>query len=108
VADAKDAAVTAGKILAVLGEPHSIDHRELLVSASIGVVMYPEGGKTAEALIKNADVAMYQAKDCGRNNYQFFKAEMNWHVFERQGLENKLHHALERRELSQARAPCPF
>lgn len=100
VTDAKDAAVTAGKILAELGEPHSIDNHELLVSASIGIVMYPEDGKNAEALIKNADVAMYQAKDCGRNNYQFFKAEMNWHVFKRPGLENKLHHTLERRELA--------
>jgi diguanylate cyclase (GGDEF)-like protein/PAS domain S-box-containing protein len=100
VSDTKDAAVTAEKILAALGKPHRIDHHELLVSASIGIVTYPEDGETAEALIKNADVAMYQAKDCGRNNYQFFKAEMNWQVFERQALESNLHHALERRELA--------
>jgi diguanylate cyclase (GGDEF)-like protein/PAS domain S-box-containing protein len=99
VSDTKDAEITAGKILAALGEPHWIDNHELLVSASIGIVMYPEDGKTAEALIKNADIAMYQAKDCGRNNYQFFKAAMNWHVFDRQGLENSLHATLEQREL---------
>jgi diguanylate cyclase (GGDEF)-like protein/PAS domain S-box-containing protein len=100
VSDAKDAAVTAEKILAALGEPHSINHHEFLVSASIGIVLYPEDGNSAEVLIKNADVAMYQAKECGRNNYQFFKAEMNWHIFELQGLDNGLRHTLERRELA--------
>lgn len=102
---AKDAVVTAEKIPAALSEPHCIDHHELLVSASIGIVIYPEDGETAEALIKKADVAMYQAKDCGRNNYQFFKAEMNWHVFERQGPENGLRHTLERRELARDNPP---
>jgi diguanylate cyclase (GGDEF)-like protein/PAS domain S-box-containing protein len=80
VAHAKDAAITAEKILAALSEPHSIDHQELVVSASIGIVIYPEDGKTAEALLKNADAAMYQAKECGRNNYQFLEAETNRHV----------------------------
>jgi diguanylate cyclase (GGDEF)-like protein/PAS domain S-box-containing protein len=83
VSDAKDAAATAMKILAALGEPHTIDHHELLVSASIGIVIYPEDGNTAETLIKNADVAMYQAKDCGRNNYQFFKAAVNYSAVRR-------------------------
>ncbi len=98
VAHPQDAAVAAAKMLAALGEPHHIDELELYVSASIGIVTYPEDGNTAEALLKNADTAMYQAKDCGRNNFQFFKAEMHLHTLERQSLESDLRHALERRE----------
>jgi diguanylate cyclase (GGDEF)-like protein/PAS domain S-box-containing protein len=98
VAHAQDAAVSAEKMLAALSEPYRIDELELHVSASIGIVTYPQDGTTADNLLKNADTAMYRAKDCGRNNYQFFKAEMNVHALERQGLENDLRHALERRE----------
>ncbi len=98
VAHARDAAVTAEKILAALGEPHQIAQLELHVSASIGIVTFPEDGTTAEDLLKNADAAMYQAKECGRNNYQFFKAEMNRHALERHSLEIDLRHALQRRE----------
>jgi diguanylate cyclase (GGDEF)-like protein/PAS domain S-box-containing protein len=98
VAHPQDAAVAAEKMLAALSEPHHIDELELYVSASIGIVTYPEDGNTAETLLKNADTAMYQAKDCGRNNYQFFTAEMNLHALERQSLESDLRHALERRE----------
>jgi diguanylate cyclase (GGDEF)-like protein/PAS domain S-box-containing protein len=100
VAHAQDAAVTAEKILASLSEPHRVDQLELHVSASIGIVTYPADGTTAENLLKNADAAMYQAKDCGRNNYQFFKAEMNQHVCERHSLESDLRHALEKREFA--------
>jgi diguanylate cyclase (GGDEF)-like protein/PAS domain S-box-containing protein len=98
VAHAQDAAVAAEKMLAALSEPYRIDELELYVSASIGIATYPEDGTTAENLLKNADAAMYRAKDCGRNNYQFFKAEMNLHALERQNLECDLRHALERRE----------
>jgi diguanylate cyclase (GGDEF)-like protein/PAS domain S-box-containing protein len=98
VAHAQDAAVSAEKMLAALSEPYRIDELELYVSASIGIVTYPDDGTTADDLLKNADTAMYRAKDCGRNNYQFFKAEMNVHALERQSLENDLRHALERRE----------
>jgi diguanylate cyclase (GGDEF)-like protein/PAS domain S-box-containing protein len=98
VAHAHDAAVAAEKMLAALSEPHRIEELELYVSASIGIVTYPDDGDTAETLLKNADTAMYRAKDCGRNNYQFFKAEMNVHALERQSLESDLRHALERRE----------
>src|SRR5208283_3277475 len=98
VAHAQDAAVTAEKILAALSEPHRLDPLELHVSASIGIVTFPEDGTTAVDLLKNADAAMYQAKECGRNNYQFFKAEMNSHALERHSLESDLRHALQRRE----------
>jgi diguanylate cyclase (GGDEF)-like protein/PAS domain S-box-containing protein len=95
---AQDAAVAAEKMLGVLSEPHRIDELELYVSASIGIATYPEDGTTIEDLLKNADTAMYRAKDCGRNNYQFFKAEMHLDALERQNLERDLRHALERRE----------
>ncbi len=96
VANAKDAAVAAEKMLAALGKPHRIDELELHISASIGIVTYPEDGTTADDLLKNADVAMYRAKECGRNNYQFFKSEMNRYALVRHSLESDLHHALER------------
>ena len=98
VAHAQDAAVSAEKMLAALSEPHRLDQLELHVSASIGIVTFPEDGTTAEDLLKNADSAMYQAKDCGRNNYQFFKADMNRRALERHRLESDLRHALQRRE----------
>lgn len=98
VAHSRDAAVTAEKILAALCEPYRIDQLELHVSASIGIATYPADGSTVDALLKNADAAMYQAKQCGRNNYQFFKAAMNQDASERHTLESDLRHALERRE----------
>jgi diguanylate cyclase (GGDEF)-like protein/PAS domain S-box-containing protein len=98
VASTKDAAGAAEKMLAALGRPHRIDQLELHVSGSIGITTYPEDGENAEALLKNADAAMYRAKDCGRNNYQFFKTEMNRYAIERHGLESDLHRALERQE----------
>ena len=98
VENAKDAAGAAEKMLAALRRPYRVDQLELHVSGSIGIVTYPEDGETAEALLKNADAAMYRAKDCGRNNYQFFKTEMNRYALERHSLESDLHLALERQE----------
>ncbi len=68
---AADAAFTAQKLLAALAAPHRIDHFALQITVSIGISLYPEDGLNAEALIKNADAAMYQAKTAGRNTYQF-------------------------------------
>ena len=65
---------------------------------SIGIVTYPDDGTDAETLVRNADFAMYHAKDSGRNNYQFFKPEMNVRAVERQSLENGLRDAIERKE----------
>ena len=96
---AQDAAITAEKILQALREPHHIDSHVLNISASIGVVTYPDDGTDAETLLNNADIAMYHAKDTGRNNYQFFKPEMNELAVERQSLESDLHLAIERKEL---------
>jgi diguanylate cyclase (GGDEF)-like protein len=95
---AEDAAVTADKILAALAAPHSIAQQALHVTTSIGISVYPADGQDAETMIKNADTAMYQAKEKGRNNYQFFKSDMNIRAVERQVIEANLRRALERQE----------
>lgn len=74
---AHDAALIADKILATLAVSHSIDEHDLNVTTSIGISTYPADGQDAETLIKNADIAMYHAKDKGCNNYQFFKGALH-------------------------------
>ena len=69
----QDAALSAQNIFAVLTPTHRIDHFELQVSVSIGISIYPDDGLNIDALIRNADAAMYQAKEAGRNNYRFFR-----------------------------------
>jgi len=98
VSHAQDAAVSADKILEALRAPYVIDQREMHITASIGIVTYPDDGTDVGTLVKHADVAMYHAKESGRDNYQFFTAEMNLRASERQSLENDLRHAIERRE----------
>ena len=98
VARAADAAVSAGKILLALSAPYTIDRHDLHLTVSIGIVTYPGDGTDAETLMQNADFAMYDAKEHGRNNYQFFKSEMNVRAVERRSIENDLRHALERHE----------
>jgi len=79
VTDASDAASGADKILRAFGAPHRIGQHELQVTASIGVVTYPEDGIDAPTLMKNADLAMYHAKGSGRNRCQSFAAGMSAH-----------------------------
>jgi EAL domain-containing protein (putative c-di-GMP-specific phosphodiesterase class I) len=79
---------------------HSIDRQDLHVTASIGVSVYPDDGLEAETLIRNADTAMYQAKENGRQGYQFFKPEMNVRAVERQFIEESLRRAVERHEFA--------
>ena len=98
VAHARDAAICADKMLLALRTPHLIDQHELHLTVSIGIVTYPNDGKDVDTLLKNADFAMYHAKDSGRDNYQFFKPDMNVRAAERQSLENGLRHALQRQE----------
>ena len=97
---AKDAAVAARRILVAVLEAHSIDRHDLHVTTSIGVSVYPDDGADAETLIKNADTAMYQAKENGRQNYQFFTPAMNARAVERQSVEQSLRRALERSEFA--------
>src|SRR4029077_3058827 len=73
---------------------------DLHVTTSIGVSVFPDDGLDAETLIKNADTAMYQAKENGRQSYQFFKPAMNVRAVERQSIEESLRRALERQELA--------
>jgi diguanylate cyclase (GGDEF)-like protein/PAS domain S-box-containing protein len=98
ITQAVDAATSAKKILLALSAPHSIGGQDVHILGSIGISVYPEDGRDAETLIKNADTAMYNAKESGRNNFQYFKAEMNLKAVERQSLEGSLRRALEREE----------
>src|SRR6476646_5038883 len=82
-----------------LARPLEIDGKELVVTCSAGISLYPQDGPDVETLLKNADAAMYRAKERGRNNFRFFTAEMNERVNERLALESALRRALERREL---------
>jgi diguanylate cyclase (GGDEF)-like protein/PAS domain S-box-containing protein len=98
IAHAQDAALIAHKILTALSMPHRAKKHDLQITVSMGIGIYPEDGTDAETLVKNTDIAMLNAKDNGRNNYQFFKPDMNEHALERQSLESGLRHALEQRE----------
>jgi diguanylate cyclase (GGDEF)-like protein/PAS domain S-box-containing protein len=98
VEQSEDPAITARRMLEAVAQPHSIDRHDLHVTASIGVSVYPDDGLDAETLIKNADTAMYQAKENGRQSYQFFKPAMNARAVERQSIEEGLRRALERQE----------
>lgn len=98
VEHAEAAGNSAAKILSALAEKHSIAENEFHVTMSIGISVFPGDGEDAETLLKNADTALYHAKENGRNNYQFFKQDMNERVVERQSLEGGLRQALARHE----------
>jgi diguanylate cyclase (GGDEF)-like protein/PAS domain S-box-containing protein len=98
VTQPRDAAVTAEKVLLALSTPHRIDRQDLHLAASIGIVTYPDDGTDAAALLKHADLAMYRAKDAGRNTYRFFESDMNGYTADRHSLESGLHRAIERHE----------
>jgi len=88
------------KVLEELAAPYSLEQNIAFVSASIGITIYPNDGATVEELLKNADSAMYRAKENGRNLSQFFTTEMNEQASERRALETALHQALEREEFA--------
>jgi diguanylate cyclase (GGDEF)-like protein/PAS domain S-box-containing protein len=94
----EDAVTSAKKLLFSISAACSIGGHDLHIDGSIGMSIYPTDGTDAETLIKNADTAMYHAKQSGRNNFKFFKAEMNLKAVERQSLEGNLRRALERKE----------
>ncbi|WP_298269878.1 EAL domain-containing protein [Geobacter sp.] len=98
VSDAKDAVKVAQKIIRGFQRPFVFDGHELFVTTSIGISLYPHDGDTPEALVKNADFAMYRAKEQGRNNCQLYAPEMNSRAFDRLAMENSLRKALEREE----------
>jgi diguanylate cyclase (GGDEF)-like protein/PAS domain S-box-containing protein len=100
VEHAEDAEITGRRILKSLGEAHSVEDHDLYITASIGISVYPEDGRDAETLIKNADTAMYQAKSQGRHSFKFFKQEMNTRAVNRLYIEEGLRRALNEDELT--------
>jgi diguanylate cyclase (GGDEF)-like protein len=92
------AAIVAQKILTALAQPFLMMGQEFRVTASIGICAYPEDGEDEQTLTKHADIAMYQAKEEGKNNFQFYSERLNANSLERLTLESSLRHALERRE----------
>ncbi|MGC1186271.1 MAG: EAL domain-containing protein [Candidatus Acidiferrales bacterium] len=99
VTHAADAGISAAKIITDFKNAFIIGEHSLRVTASIGISTYPDNGQDAETLIKDADTAMYHAKQSGRDNYQFFRPDMSLRAVERQSLEGQLRYALERHEL---------
>jgi len=97
--DAHAASSLATRLITALAEPLAIDDHEFYISASIGITLYPSDGKDADELVKNADIAMYHAKEQGKNDYQYYLESMNVLAHERLALENKLRRALENDEL---------
>ena len=98
--DVKHAAVIAEKILAAISKPFTLIGHEFRVTASIGISAYPTDGLDEQTLTKNADVAMYQAKAEGKNNFQFYSESLNANSLERLTLESSLRHALEHNQFS--------
>ena len=88
----------AESLLRVFRDPFLIDGRELILTLSIGIAIYPENGEDASDLLRHSDTAMYQAKALGRNTYSFFTKEMNVAMLRRLEIEGQLHGALERNE----------
>jgi diguanylate cyclase (GGDEF)-like protein/PAS domain S-box-containing protein len=96
---AMQVAGVAQKIIDQAGEPYFFDGHEFHISASIGIATYPNDGQDGETLLKHADIAMYRAKEAGKNQYQFYSPHMNRLSLERLDMEAALRHALERGEL---------
>jgi len=98
IAKAQDAAIIAQRIIESLVMPFDLGGHECTIGASIGISQFPTDGDDYETLIKNADIAMYKAKEIGRNNYQFYNSAMNIAAFEHLVLENKMRKAVEHEE----------
>jgi diguanylate cyclase (GGDEF)-like protein len=99
MAHAEDAAKVAGRVLQTLSQPFTLEGHEIRITPSIGIAVYPADGADVDMLLKNADTALYHAKDQGRNNYQFYTQSMNATALKRLTLEGYLSKALEREEL---------
>src|SRR6267154_996877 len=98
VSEAKQVEAVARKVLFTLVKPMVVQGQECRVTASIGICMFPAEAQDEHALMKNADIAMYRAKEDGKNTYKFYSEEMNIHSFERLALETSLRRGLERSE----------
>jgi diguanylate cyclase (GGDEF)-like protein/PAS domain S-box-containing protein len=93
-----DAGVVAQKVLDAIAQPFKLDERDTYVSASVGITLFPADGDNPEALVMNADTAMYRAKEQGRNTYQYFTREMNERALARVQMEAAMRRAIERKE----------
>ena len=94
------ASLVAQKIIDVLARPFTLENQEVFITTSIGISFYPSSGNNAEMLVKAADIAMYHAKEQGRNNYQFYRSSVSDETSALFALEHSLRRALERSELS--------
>jgi diguanylate cyclase (GGDEF)-like protein/PAS domain S-box-containing protein len=98
IARGEDAAKIAQRVMEALNEPFKLEEHEVFITGSIGISLFPHDGKDVETLLKNADSAMYHAKDAGRGTYQFYNASMNAAALQRLSMENGLRRAIERQE----------
>src|SRR5690606_6879647 len=98
VGSAQYAYVAANKVIAALNQPLSLSGQEVVVGVSIGITLAPDDSQHVDTLMKNADLAMYQAKEKGRNTFQFYTADMNAQVEQRLALESDLRQALKNQE----------
>ncbi|MCP3868001.1 MAG: EAL domain-containing protein [Gammaproteobacteria bacterium] len=94
----EDAASLAEKFIETLDHPFRIDEKEIFITPSIGITLFPDDGTTPEVLLKNADIAMYRAKEQGRHGYSFYTSSMTAQVKERLSLETHLRRALQRNQ----------
>jgi diguanylate cyclase (GGDEF)-like protein/PAS domain S-box-containing protein len=100
VREAHDAGLIAAKIIDSLAQPFDIAGNELLIGTSIGISLFPVDGTDVDALMRNADAAMYHAKESGRGNYQFYSVELNAKANQRLQMENTLRQAIARDRLT--------
>ncbi len=103
--DPRDAMRAAKNIVEAMRLPYTVEGRELFVTISLGISLFPEDGDDSETLMVNADVAMYRAKELGRDNFQWFAADMNIMARERMELEWHLRYAMQLGQLSLAYQP---
>ena len=96
--DIQDAGMVARRIVDVMAKPFSIEGREIFITVSVGIAIFPVDGDSVDVLLKDADIAMYHAKEEGRNNFQFYSSILNAAASERLVLEGELRHAVEREE----------
>ncbi|GJL76722.1 bifunctional diguanylate cyclase/phosphodiesterase [Nitrosomonas sp.] len=102
---AEDALIMAHRIREVMQQPFHLDNRDVVLTASIGIALYPDDGQDAETLLKHADTAMYHAKNEGRNNCQFYSSTLTHQAEKRLNLENGLRNALLQNEFFLAYQP---
>ncbi|MBI4978362.1 MAG: EAL domain-containing protein [Spirochaetes bacterium] len=96
--DSRNALQVAQKILSRISEPLMVAHRELNITASIGIAVYPDDADNADTLLQNADVALYRSKELGKNSHQFFSREMNTQAMKRLAMQSKLRQAIQMKE----------